>query len=314
MGSRTDRFELSLQTWALCHYPDHDYVLKVLRELGCRKVELGTCHFEFVPDGPFSSVIDRRVRYLNAHTADGFTLRYEGQRDFEAGSFLVPFIRETRLGSEGDRVELVFEYRRTDFSSLAAKYEEKGVEICTLGAYVLPAEPADRAKEARRLFDLARAIRAGFVEMHTIREPYIPILEALSEEYGIAVAVHNHGKTHEFGRSSQIRPLLDRTSFGLVLDTAWAVDAGEDPAGMVREFRDRLLGVHFKGVDVDGVGAPGFGSFDLTGLLGVLAETDYDGLFTLEYETYGRDALTPLKRLRAQLLDAAASAQLVPAD
>jgi len=304
MGAFKDRFEMGLQTWSLCHYPDHDYILAATEELGITRVDIGNCHFEFIADRPSCQVIDGRIRWLNEHTADDISLRYEGERDFPEGSFLEPFILATRSREAGAKAEVVFSYRATDYASLAAKYAANGVRIHTFGPLGIPGRPEDCEAQARRVFELAKACGVDFFELHMIRAHEIPILEALQKEYGIRVTIHNHGKDHAYGRIVQLKPLLENTSFGFSLDTAWAVDAGEDPVEMVRAFHDRLVSVHCKEFEYDEDGSwhgvvSGSGTFDLPGLMRLLNDVGYTGLFALEYEGFERDSITPLKQSKA---------------
>ncbi|MBN1673480.1 MAG: sugar phosphate isomerase/epimerase [Kiritimatiellae bacterium] len=304
MSRFKDNFEIGLQTWSLGHYPDHDYILQACEDLGIRHVDIGNCHFEFVGNRPSAKVIDNHLRWLNTHTADGLNVRYEGERNFPGGSFLIPCIRETHFRGAGDQGEIVFGYQQTDYASLAARYREKGITIDTFGPGGLPWRADDGEQEARRIFEFGKTTGAGFIELHTIKEPQVRALEALQEEYGIKVAIHNHGKRHEFGKIEQLKPFFEKTSFSFSLDTAWAVDAGEDPLDMVRAFGDRLLCVHCKEFEYEPDGSyhgvvSGSGAFDLPGLIKLLDQSGYDGLLALEYEGFERDSITPLWQSKA---------------
>ena len=123
-------------------------------------------------------------------------------------------------------------------------------------------------------------------------------LQALCEEYDVNLAVHNHGKKHRLGSIASLEDLFGRTSrrFGLCLDTAWMLDAGEDPFEAIERFSGRLYGVHLKdfGYDADGSRHDviiGEGGLDLPHLMRTLADMNYQGYLSLEYEG---DADNPL--------------------
>jgi sugar phosphate isomerase/epimerase len=88
-----------------------------------------------------------------------------------------------------------------------------------------------------------------------------------------------------------LRHVFKTTSprIGLCLDTAWALDSGEDPVKMTREFGGRLYGLHVKDFVFDRAGKPedvivGTGNLDLSGLVEACREVDFNGYAVLEYE------------------------------
>ena len=76
---------------------------------------------------------------------------------------------------------------------------------------------------------------------------------------------------------------------GVMLDTAWAIDARADPVELARLAGDRLYGVHVKDfvyregrepIDV----VVGTGNLDMPGLAAALDDIGFDGPLILEYE------------------------------
>ena len=151
---------------------------------------------------------------------------------------------------------------------------------------------ADEAK-ARRIFEFCK--RAGLTAL-TVTEVAADaekLADGLAEEYGVNIALHNHGRRHDLGRYDAIQALLDRTSqrFGVCLDTAWALDADEDPLAGVDRFGARLYGVHLKDFVFDGPAERphrdviiGTGGLDLPAFMKRLDGIGYRGFLSLEYE------------------------------
>ena len=115
--------------------------------------------------------------------------------------------------------------------------------------------------------------------------------EKLAEEFDMVLGIHNHGGRHALGNCEMLRWVFNNTSkrIGLLLDTAWALDAHEDPVAMIREFGDRLHGIHFKDFVFDRKGEPedvvlGTGVLDLPGVLKALDDVGFDGSAVIEYE------------------------------
>lgn len=174
--------------------------------------------------------------------------------------------------------------------ALAARYREHGVPIVSIGVNRIG---PDRAA-AERLFACANA--AGLERMSVDfpidgAEDAFAIADELSEKYGVMLGIHNHGGRHWLGSREALRWAFGRTSprVGLSLDTAWALDAGEDPIEIVREFGERLHIVHIKDFVFSDAGVPedvvvGTGNLDLAILDTALREADFSGEAILEYE------------------------------
>ena len=76
---------------------------------------------------------------------------------------------------------------------------------------------------------------------------------------------------------------------GLCLDTAWALDAHEDPVAMAEKFADRLYGVHLKDFIFDRAGRQsdvviGEGNLDLPKMLALLEANERTASVIIEYE------------------------------
>ena len=62
----------------------------------------------------------------------------------------------------------------------------------------------------------------------------------------VRLGIHHHGGGHWLGNSPALRWVSSQSSarFGLCLDTAWALDSGEDPVAMIMEFGPRVHLLH----------------------------------------------------------------------
>ncbi|MFI5356910.1 MAG: sugar phosphate isomerase/epimerase family protein, partial [Opitutales bacterium] len=103
--------------------------------------------------------------------------------------------------------------------------------------------------------------------------------------------IHNHGGRHWLGNAQMLESVFARTSprIGLCLDTAWALDAHEDPVALAEKFADRLYGVHLKDFVFDRAGKPadtilGQGNLDLPKFLKLLGGNERTQSVIIEYE------------------------------
>ena len=115
--------------------------------------------------------------------------------------------------------------------------------------------------------------------------------EKLADEFDLRLAIHNHGGRHWLGNTQMLAAVFARTSprIGLCLDTAWALDAHEDPVAMAEKFADRLYGVHLKDFVFDRAGRQsdvviGEGNLDLPRMLALIEANEHTASVVIEYE------------------------------
>lgn len=175
---------------------------------------------------------------------------------------------------------------RGQATSTIKRIMDAGVNITAYGVHKFTADETN----GRAAFDITR--QAGFETISAdLANGGLPVAEALCREYGVKLAIHNHGRRHALGSVAALDTLFAATGpeIGLCLDTAWMLDSGEDPLQVAERFKERLYGIHIKDFVFDRDGKPrdvvvGTGNLDLQGLMHYLKSIDYQGFVTLEYE------------------------------
>ncbi|HVT89037.1 MAG TPA: TIM barrel protein, partial [Tepidisphaeraceae bacterium] len=116
-------------------------------------------------------------------------------------------------------------------------------------------------------------------------------IEKLADQYDLKLGIHNHGGYDWLGNSTILKCIFDRTSsrVGLHLDTAWAIDAKQNPVQMAEQFASRLHGIHIKDFVYDRARIPkdviiGTGNLDLSKLMQTLKQINFTGPLVIEYE------------------------------
>ena len=163
------------------------------------------------------------------------------------------------------------------------------VKIVGIGAVQLSGDPDDE-----EYFKFCRKAGCDTISVSGAPETFPKALEQAgkwAEEYGMKVAIHNHGGYDWMGNSKMLKYIFSNASdnVGLCLDTAWAIQAGEDPVEWLDMFKGRIFAVHFKDFTFDKNGKyedviVGEGALALSAFVKKLIETDFAGPAIIEYE------------------------------
>lgn len=141
-------------------------------------------------------------------------------------------------------------------------------------------------KAMRGLFEFAKAM--GIEVLSADPDPdSFNLLDKLTEEYGVAVGIHNHGPGHRWNTIEVMRKAIEghSTKVGICLDTGHLARAGDDIVKAVHVFKERLHGVHLKDVNEKKHDViVGTGVLDIKGFFKALKEIGFKGYIALEYE------------------------------
>lgn len=188
------------------------------------------------------------------------------------------------------------------FGDVIKTYTDAGVEIVSIGVSSM----ADNEERERKHFEFlkmagAKVMSVSF-DINAVPQCF-RTAEKLADEYGVRLAIHNHGGGDWLGNATTLAWVFDNTSdrIGLCLDTAWALDSGEDPVAMAERFADRLYGIHLKDFTFDSARRPvdvvvGEGNLDLKKLIQVMDKVGFDGYSILEYEGDVENPVSALKK------------------
>ena len=188
--------------------------------------------------------------------------------------------------------------------------KEAGV---TLMAYGVLGFNANEAK-ARQAFDFAKAM--GIVSLSANpqkNKKTFDLLDKLVAEYGVAIAIHNHGPGALYDKISDVETMVkDRHPLiGACVDTGHFLRSDEDPVEAIQRLGKRVFGVHLKDVLTVTKGGKkqklfkilGEGNLDVAGCLKSLRQLKYDKCLALEYEENPKNPLSDidicLKAVRA---------------
>lgn len=149
--------------------------------------------------------------------------------------------------------------------------EKYGVKPLAHGVNLLGAEE----KDLRRIFEFARG--AGIKVITADPEPTgFRLLDGLVKEYGIAVAIHNHGPGRRYATAGEVLEAIEghHELIGMCLDTGHLARAGGDPVEAAEMLGTRMHGLHLKDVSADNRDVViGEGRLDFKGVFSTLRKT-----------------------------------------
>jgi inosose dehydratase len=119
----------------------------------------------------------------------------------------------------------------------------------------------------------------------------IPATEKLAEKYDLLLGIHNHGGFHWLGNLDMMGHVLQHAGprLGVCLDTAWAMQSGEDALQWAEKLHHKMFGIHLKDFIFDRAGrwtdvVVGTGNLKLKEILAFAISAPRMQAVTLEYE------------------------------
>lgn len=158
----------------------------------------------------------------------------------------------------------------------------RGVSVPCYGVESFGGDPAAN----RRKFEFARAIGAGVLTADPAPES-LDCVEALAEEFGVAVAIHNHGPGARYDKAADtLRAVSGRSPLlGACVDTGHALRSGEAPHEVIDALGARVITLHLKDwAPGGGEAILGEGAMDMPLVAGALRAAGFGGPVCMEFE------------------------------
>lgn len=160
--------------------------------------------------------------------------------------------------------------------------DEAGIKVLSYGVESF----TDDVEASRVKFDAGKALGLEVLTADPTPAAF-DVLDKLVEEYGIKIAIHNHGPG---ARYDSVEDTLRATnghhkSIGACVDTGHVIRSGEKPHEVIRALGDRVHSLHLKDwVHKGDEQILGEGDLDLIEVAKALKEIKFSGPLMLEYE------------------------------
>ncbi|MCX5672870.1 MAG: sugar phosphate isomerase/epimerase [Planctomycetota bacterium] len=169
---------------------------------------------------------------------------------------------------------------------------DAGITIINYGVVGLGKNEA----ESRKVFEFGKKVGLETIVSEAPEDSF-DLLDKLTEEYKINVALHNHPKPSHYWDAETVLKAVEGHSkrIGSDADTGHWVRSGLVPLECLKKLEGHIVSSHFKDLKdgKDGHDVPwGTGNGDAKGMLEELARQGFKGVFSIEYE-YNWDNSVP---------------------
>ncbi|HEY3322235.1 MAG TPA: sugar phosphate isomerase/epimerase family protein [Planctomycetota bacterium] len=166
------------------------------------------------------------------------------------------------------------------------KLQAAGVKVVSYGTVNLGATE----ESVRKVFAYAKALGAENIVCEPKPEQ-IPMLDKLTQEYGVNIALHNHPKPSTYAEPEAVLKAVEGASkkIGSCSDTGhWQRTGLGDPTECLKKLKGRIISLHFKDVVPAGKvwnDVPwGTGQSNVKSMLTELKDQGFRGVLSIEYE------------------------------
>jgi sugar phosphate isomerase/epimerase len=164
------------------------------------------------------------------------------------------------------------------------KLDRAGVKLVNYGVVGLGKDEA----ASRKVFDFAKVMGLETI----VSEPEagsFDLLDRLTEEYGINVAIHNHPRPSPYWNPDAVLKAVEGHSrrIGACADIGHWMRSGITPLEAIKKLEGRIVSSHFKDLNEMGGGHDvvwGTGKAGVRAILAELERQGFHGVFSIEYE------------------------------
>ena len=179
------------------------------------------------------------------------------------------------------------------FAQVKQRLHEEGVVTLCYGVEGFSGDAAANRKK----FELAKALGAEVLTADPAPDSF-DNLDALTEEFGIKIAIHNHGPKARYDTLLDTLNAVKHHSpmIGACVDTGHVIRSGEKPHEVIRQLGPRVLSLHLKDWTVGGEEQIlGRGDMDMDAIARELKVLHFTGPIVMEYENSPENPVPEMK-------------------
>ena len=180
------------------------------------------------------------------------------------------------------------------FENVKATISEAGIAVPCFGVEGF----GDDAAANRRKFEFARALGVEVLTADPTPEAF-DNLDTLCDEFGIKIAIHNHGPGARYDKVDDTLQAVEGHSplIGACVDTGHSLRSSEKPEDVIERLGDRVISVHLKDWVIGGEEQIlGEGDMDLDKVAAALKAMAFNGPLIIEYENSPENPVPDMKK------------------
>ena len=192
-----------------------------------------------------------------------------------------------KLGGEWGDLAFDFNMDAASREGVKELARSKGIKIVACGVFV-----TDNPDDWEKMFAFAQDMDMEFITCEPAFGDW-DLVEALSNKYGIRVAVHNHPEPSDYWNPDLLLAAISGRSknIGSCADVGHWRREGIDQLEAIKKLEGRLMSFHFKDIAPKMEGQDeqhdviwGTGILDVKGMLEELVRQEFEGWLSIEYE------------------------------
>jgi sugar phosphate isomerase/epimerase len=221
---------------------------------------------------------------VQAYTFNRFTFFEAIEKAKAAGVKYIEAYPGQRLSKEDANVSFDHNAPLSVLAKAKCKLEKEGISLVAYGVVGL----GGNESESRKVFDFAKVM--GIETIVSEPDPgCFDLLDKLTEEYGINVALHNHPKPSIYWSPDVVLDAVKGHSkrIGSCADTGHWMRSGIEPMEAIKKLEGRIVSSHLKDLNQMGDGHDVIWGTGKAGIKAILAELNrqgFKGVFSIEYE------------------------------
>lgn len=179
------------------------------------------------------------------------------------------------------------------FAGIKAKLSEAGIVVPSFGVEGFSADEAANRKK----FEFGKALGVQMLSADPTPDSF-ENLSKLVKEFGIKIAIHNHGPNARYDKVSDTLKAVEKydTAIGACVDTGHSIRSGEKPHEVILALGDRVHSLHLKDWKHGGEEQIlGEGDMDLVEVAKALKKIGFSGPIFMEYENSPENPVPEMK-------------------
>lgn len=180
------------------------------------------------------------------------------------------------------------------FAAVKSKIKEYGVVVPSFGVEGFSADEAANRKK----FEFGKELGVQMLSADPTPDSF-DNLDKLCEEFGIKIAIHNHGPKARYDKASDTLKAIEKhhAAIGACVDTGHSIRSGEKPHDVILALGSRVHSLHLKDWKHGGEEQIlGEGDMDLLEVAKALKKIGFSGPIFMEYENSPENPVPDMKK------------------